>query len=55
MAASMLAEKRLAGSIDQPDSRIFFEHGPAADQGAAESAEALRSFDAQIERAPVIA
>merc|ERR1719198_5571 len=32
IAASMLAEKRLAGSIDQPDSRIFFEHGPSADE-----------------------
>jgi COP9 signalosome complex subunit 4 len=48
IAASMLAEKRLVGSIDQPESRIHFEHRQG-DEGGTDSAEALRAFDAQIE------
>jgi len=47
IAASMLAEKRLGGSIDQVESRIYFEHAPD-DYGATEGVEALRAFDAQI-------
>ena len=61
----MFGEKRLLGSIDQPESRIYFQHAPtsAADAsaaaagdaaaeegaGAADSAGSLRAFDAQIE------
>ena len=61
----MFGEKRLLGSIDQPESRIYFHHAPtsAADAsaaaagdaaaeegaGAADSAGSLRAFDAQIE------
>ena len=48
IAASMLAEKRLGGSIDQPEGRIHFEHAHSAD-GGTDAAEALRAFDAQIE------
>jgi len=47
-AASMLAEKRLNGSIDQPESRVHFDHTPDA-EGGTDAAEALRAFDAQIE------
>ena len=43
----MLAEKRLVGSIDQPESCIHFEHTPDA-EGGTDAAEALRAFDAQI-------
>ena len=49
IAASMLAEKRLSGSIDQPESRIHFEHAHASEEGGTDAAEALRAFDAQIE------
>jgi len=50
IAASMLAEKRLVGSIDQPESRIHFEQRDAAEaENGTDAAEALRAFDAQIE------
>jgi COP9 signalosome complex subunit 4 len=54
VAASMLTEKRLAGWIDQPDGRLFFEHGADADTAdedgttAPDSVDSLRAFDAQI-------
>jgi COP9 signalosome complex subunit 4 len=49
MAAAMLCEKRLAGSIDQPSSRIHFEHKPAGADTAGGTADALHAFDAQVE------
>jgi len=65
VAAKMLGEKRLLGSIDQPEGRISFDHSPKgmpSSGGAdsveanaesvatgADSAESLRAFDAQIE------
>ena len=51
IAASMLAEQRLSGSIDQPESRLHFEHrGPNAEGSmGADNSGALRAFDAQIE------
>jgi len=48
MAASMLMEKRLQGSIDQPESRLHFEHLPPGADAGAEAADALHAFDAQI-------
>ena len=64
-AAKMLVERRLRGTIDQPEARIHFDHNAAADDGSAagaassteatsttsatDSADALRAFDAQIE------
>ena len=47
--ALVLAKKRLSGSIDQPESRIHFEHAHASEEGGTDAAEALRAFDAQIE------
>ena len=49
VAASMLMEKRLQGSIDQPEFRLHFEHLPASADADSESADALHAFDAQIE------
>ena len=51
IAASMLAEKRLRGTIDQPEARLFFEHAPATGGAdvASEASDALHAFDAQIE------
>ena len=55
IAASMLAEKRLNGSIDQPESRILFDHrgdSKGEDEpktGQPDGAESLRAFDHQIE------
>jgi len=49
MTATMLMEKRLNGFIDQPESRLHFEHLPAGADVATESTDALHAFDAQIE------
>ena len=49
MAASMLIEKRLNGFIDQPESRLHFEHLPANGSPAADGSESLHAFDGQIE------
>jgi len=48
IAASMLTEKRLGGSIDQLESRLHFDHSPSDGDGA-DATEALHAFDLQIE------
>ena len=51
IAASMLAEKRLEGSIDQPEARMHFVHKAAGADAEAGGSDALHAFDAQIEGA----
>jgi len=48
IAAKMLSEKRLNGSIDQLEARLYFELS-YGDHGATECTEALYAFDGQIE------
>lgn len=53
VAASMLAEERLNGYIDQLDCRIHFEQSVKGDDGGEatpEATDSLLAFDAQINR-----